>query len=118
MVEKKMIFDIIKRPRVGSTKVVKLNKENKQKIVVDVYFNANKIQIRKAVELLFDVKVISVNTIIVKGKNKRVAGRHNYKTSSYKKAIITLDSKEDVSQLEVKGESVSSANLYNNDNAR
>jgi large subunit ribosomal protein L23 len=116
MVEK-MIFDIIKKPRIGSTKVVKLNNESKQKIVVDVYFDANKIQIRRAVELLFDVKVLSVNTVIVKGKNKKVAGRYKYKTSSYKKAIITLDAKEDVSQLEIKGEAIPSRLHNNNDNS-
>ena len=51
---------------------------------------ATKIDIRNAVEKLFEVKVLSVNTMIVKGKEKRV-GRNVGKTSDWKKAIVTID---------------------------
>ena len=51
---------------------------------------ATKIDIKRAVEKLFDVKVLSVNTISVKGKEKRV-GRNVGKTSDWKKAIVTID---------------------------
>lgn len=51
---------------------------------------ATKIEIAKAVEKLFDVKVIKVNTISVKGKEKRV-GVHQGKTSDWKKAIVFID---------------------------
>ena len=51
---------------------------------------ATKVEIRKAVEKLFEVKVLSVNTITVKGKEKRV-GVHQGKTSDWKKAIVTID---------------------------
>lgn len=51
---------------------------------------ATKVEIAKAVEKLFDVKVINVNTITVKGKEKRV-GVHVGKTSEWKKAIVTID---------------------------
>jgi large subunit ribosomal protein L23 len=50
---------------------------------------ANKIEIKKAVEQLFGVKVEKVNTISVKGKKKRM-GRHEGYTSDWKKAIVTL----------------------------
>lgn len=51
---------------------------------------ATKVEIAKAVEKLFEVKVLSVNTINVDGKTKRV-GRNVGKTSAWKKAIVTID---------------------------
>ena len=51
---------------------------------------ATKVDVKRAVEKLFDVKVLKVNTIIVKGKEKRV-GRNVGKTSDWKKAIVTID---------------------------
>ena len=51
---------------------------------------ATKIDIARAIEKLFDVKVIKVNTITVKGKEKRV-GVHTGKTPDWKKAIVTID---------------------------
>ena len=60
-----------------------------KKVVLKVSKKANKVQIRQAVEKAFDVKVTNVNTVNVRAKKKRV-GRYEGKTSSYKKAIITL----------------------------
>ncbi len=51
---------------------------------------ATKIQIKNAVEKLFEVKVLKVNTILVKGKEKRM-GVHQGRTSDWKKAIVTID---------------------------
>ena len=51
---------------------------------------ATKIDIKMAVEKLFDVKVLNVNTMTVKGKEKRV-GKNVGKTSDWKKAIVTID---------------------------
>ena len=51
---------------------------------------ATKVDVKRAVEKLFEVKVLKVNTIIVKGKEKRV-GRNVGKTSDWKKAIVTID---------------------------
>ena len=51
---------------------------------------ATKVDIARAVEKLFDVKVINVNTVTVKGKEKRV-GVHIGKTADWKKAIVTID---------------------------
>ena len=55
--------------------------------------NAGKVEIKKAVEKLFDVKVVKVNTSVVKGHKKTQntkAGRTVGKTSDFKKAIVTL----------------------------
>ena len=51
---------------------------------------ATKIDIKNAVEKLFEVKVLDVNTVSVRGKEKRV-GVHTGKTSDWKKAIVTID---------------------------
>ncbi len=59
------------------------------KYTFKVATDANKTEIKKAVETLFDVKVAKVNTLNVNGKAKRV-GRFAGKTSDWKKAIVTL----------------------------
>ena len=51
--------------------------------------NANKIEIKKAVEALFGVEVAKVNTLNVNGKAKRV-GRFEGRTSDWKKAVVSL----------------------------
>ena len=51
--------------------------------------DANKIQIKKAIEEAFGVKVKKVNTLNTKSKSRRV-GRYTGKTQSYKKAFVTL----------------------------
>ena len=50
---------------------------------------ANKVEIAQAVEKLFKVEVAKVNTISVRGKEKRM-GRYSGYTASWKKAIVTL----------------------------
>lgn len=59
------------------------------KVVFKVAKDANKVQIKQAVEEAFNVKVSNVNTINVRPKKKRV-GRYTGTTKAYKKAIITL----------------------------
>ena len=60
------------------------------KYTFEVNKKATKVQIANAVEKLFEVKVLNVNTITVRGKKKRV-GYHVGKTSDWKKAIVTID---------------------------
>lgn len=79
---------VIKRPIVLTEKATVL-KEAANQVVFEVDLAANKIQIRDAVEKLFDVKVESVNTLIQRGKVKRL-GRREYKRPNWKKAIVTL----------------------------
>ncbi|NLO73176.1 MAG: 50S ribosomal protein L23 [candidate division WS1 bacterium] len=56
-----------------------------------VPLSANKIEIRRAVEALFNVRVLSVNTINVKGKHRRQNIRHRMgKTADWKKAVVKL----------------------------
>jgi large subunit ribosomal protein L23 len=59
---------------------------------------ANKIEVKKAIENVYDVHVTSVNMVNVKGK-KRAYGRTMGKTSDWKKAIVTLKAGEKISGL-------------------
>lgn len=59
------------------------------KYTFQVAMGANKTEIRQAVEAIFNVKVVNVNTIRVLGKTKRM-GRFEGKRSDYKKAIVKL----------------------------
>ena len=60
------------------------------KYTFEVNKKATKVEIAKAVEKLFEVRVLKVNTMTVNGKQKRV-GYHTGKTSDWKKAIVTID---------------------------
>ncbi len=60
------------------------------KYTFEVNKKATKVDIANAVEKLFEVKVLKVNTVSVKGKTKRM-GRYEGKTSDWKKAIVTID---------------------------
>lgn len=72
--------------------------EDHNQVVLKVLPNANKAEIKKAVESLFDVKVASVSTANVKGKVKRV-GRSFGKRSDWKKAYVTLADGADLNFL-------------------
>jgi len=74
-------------------------KEAGNKVTLRVAVKANKIEIRKAVEELFKVKVLAVNTIQMKGKKKRV-GRTEGVRPDWKKAIVTLAPGEKISGFE------------------
>jgi len=57
--------------------------------VFEVDLRANKTQVKESVELVFDVNVLRVNTMVVKGKRRRY-GRSLVKRPDWKKAIVTL----------------------------
>ena len=61
--------------------------ENKYTFIVSL--NANKVEIRQAVEAIFKVKVTDVNTVRVMGKIKRM-GKHSGKRPDFKKAIVQV----------------------------
>ncbi len=71
---------------------------NKLTLKVDV--KANKIEIRKAIEALFKVKVLAVNTIQMMGKKKRL-GKNEGTRPHWKKAIVTLAPGEKIAGLEL-----------------
>lgn len=82
----KSIYDIIKRPIVTEKSMAAMG-NRKYTFIVDIH--ANKYEIKSAVEKVFGVKVQSVCTIKMLGKEKRV-GVHMGRRPDWKKAIVTL----------------------------
>lgn len=79
--------DVIKAPIV--TEKTQSIQSNGKKIVLKVDKKANKVQIKQAVKEAFGVDAVSINTVNVRSKKKRV-GRYTGATKAYKKAIVTL----------------------------
>ncbi len=76
-----------------------LLKEKDNKVLFKVARDANKIEIKKAVEEIFKVKVNRVTTINCKGKKKRL-GRYEGKRPDWKKAVVTLKEGEKLDFIE------------------
>jgi large subunit ribosomal protein L23 len=85
--------DVIKRPIALTEKAARLREGNQ--VVFEVALDANKIQIKSAVESLFAVKVADVNTLVQRGKPRRL-GRMMGKRPNWKKAIVTLAEGSDI----------------------
>jgi large subunit ribosomal protein L23 len=81
-------FSIIQRVRLTEKSSVLQAQHNSY--VFSVKPDANKIQIRKAVEKIFNVKVLRVNTMNCDGKMRRQNTKQRGRTSNWKKAIVTL----------------------------
>ena len=80
-------YDIIIRPIITERS---MSAVAEKKYVFEVAKTAGKIEIKKAVEEIFGVKVASVNTINVPGKAKRLGAGRLGRTKSWKKAVVTL----------------------------
>ena len=81
--------------------------EQFNKYVFKVNINANKLQIKKALEKRFDIKITKISTVLVKGKSKNTtvkSGGHVIRTSGYreswKKAIVTLNEGDKINLVE------------------
>ena len=81
------VYKVIKKPHV--TEKATLQKENCNQVTFEVHKKANKIEIRRAVESLFKIKVLDVKTMNIEGKKRRV-GRTVGKRPDWKKAIVKL----------------------------
>lgn len=79
-------YEIIKAPIV-TEKSSRLAEDGRYTFKVEK--KANKVEIKNAIETIFKVKVVSVNTLTVLPKHRRV-GKHSGLTAGYKKAIVTL----------------------------
>lgn len=79
--------DVLRRPIILTEKANLLREKNQ--VVFEVSRDANKAQIKDAIQAMFSVKVIDVNTLVMRGKDKRM-GRGHAKLQNWKKAIITL----------------------------
>ena len=86
MIQDPRHYDVIVAP-VITEKATMQSEANK--VVFKVRMNATKVEIKAAVERLFDVKVTGVNTLVQKGKTKRFKGRPGVR-SDVKKAFVRL----------------------------
>ena len=89
---------IIKRPLVLTEKGNALREQENQ-YLFEVASEANKTQIRSAIETLFSVKVAKVRTLIVRGRLRRM-GRGHVKMQNWKKAVVSLAEGESIDFFE------------------
>ena len=92
------LYNVIKEPIITEKSMALKEKENKYVFAVDA--KANKIEIKNAVEKFFNVKVVSVATLNVKPRAKRVGQYAGY-TSAYKKAIVKLAEGNKIAAFEI-----------------
>lgn len=90
-------YEILKKPVI--TEKSTIQKETTNQLTFEVDRRANKVEIRRAVERIFNVKVVGVRTMQMRGKIKRF-GRVLGKRSNWKKAIVTLAQGEHVEFFE------------------
>jgi len=82
------IYDVLRRPIVSEKTAVMTDEKNQY--VFEVADESNKIQIKEAVEVIFEVEVVKVNTMVVPAKRGR-RGRNWYlRSRQWKKAVVTL----------------------------
>ena len=90
------IFSVLRAPHI-SEKATLIAEKNNQ-FVFKVAKDANKAEIKAAVEQLWNVRVKSVETLVVKGKSKRF-GRNMGKRVDWKKAYVSLQDGHDIDFL-------------------
>jgi large subunit ribosomal protein L23 len=90
-------YDVILRPII--TEKSSSLKEGGNQYVFEVQRAANKIEIKKAIEKLFKVKVVSVQVALMQGKERRV-GRFSGKKPDWKKAVVKLSPKDKITIFE------------------
>ena len=83
----KTAYDIVIRPIITEQSMEDLDIK---KYAFEVAKDANKVEIKKAIEEIFGVTVIKVNTLNVRGKEKRTGAYPKGKTASWKKAVVKL----------------------------
>ena len=90
------LLDIVKYP-ILSEKTIRLIEQNQYSFAVDS--SADKSDVKSAIEKLFQVKVVSVNTSLLPLKKRRV-GKFIGKKARYKRAIVKLASEDSISLFE------------------
>ncbi|MEJ7733308.1 MAG: 50S ribosomal protein L23 [Polyangiaceae bacterium] len=97
--------EIIRRPIILTEKSSRL-RDSGNKVIFEVRPGANKIQIKNAIQVLFKVGVVDVNTLNYRGKDKRM-GRGYAKLRNWKKAIVTLKPGDEIQFFDETSESSS-----------
>lgn len=91
-------YSILDRPVITERATILAEDKQNPQYVFKVAVDANKIEIRRAIEKAFNVKVDTVNTVLVKGKKKR-QGRTEGKRPNWKKAFVTLEKGQSIDVL-------------------
>ena len=89
--------DVIKKILL-TEKGTRLSEEQNQ-YLFRVAKEANKMEIKQAVEALFNVRVMAVNTMCRKGKKKRARTAHFGTTASWKRAVVTLNKEDSINLI-------------------
>jgi len=93
------LYDVIRRPVITEKSSALMDTHNQY--AFEVALDANKIQIREAVEVIFDVHVTQVRTMVMPAKRGQ-RGRNWYiRTGQWKKAIVTLEQGESIKLFDV-----------------
>jgi large subunit ribosomal protein L23 len=82
-------YEILEKPVITEKATLLAERKDGPQYVFKVHLHANKVEIKKAIEQAYNVKVKAVNTVRCKGKSKR-QGRFEGRTSDWKKAYVTL----------------------------
>ena len=93
----KTSYDIIRRPIITEKSALLAEKAV---YTFEVAKDANKVEIKKAIEEIFDVKVVAIRTVNVHRKPKRMSRYEGFK-SAYKKAIVRLEPGQTIKAFEV-----------------
>jgi len=89
------LYSIVRKPII-TEKASKLL--GQFQVTFEVRKNANKYQIKEAIKTLFDIDVLSIKTMIVRGKVKRLGKKYG-KRKNIKKAIVCVDKNADINKL-------------------
>ena len=93
----KTSYDIIKRPIITEKSALLAEKAV---YTFEVAKDANKVEIKKAIEEIFEVKVVAIRTVNVHKKPKRMSRYEGFK-SAYKKAVVRLEPGQTIKAFEV-----------------
>ncbi|UJF19465.1 50S ribosomal protein L23 [Vibrio sp. SS-MA-C1-2] len=97
MIREERLLKVLRAPHISEKATMTAEKNNT--IVFKVAIDATKLEIKKAVEKLFEVEVDTVRTLITKGKTKR-QGMRMGRRSDVKKAYVTLKEGQDIDFVE------------------
>ena len=89
--------DIIKQMLLTEKGTILADEQNK--FLFRVAMDANKVEIKRAVEELFSVRVMAVNTMRRKGKKKRQRTAQYGKTAAWKRAVVTLHAEDSINLI-------------------
>lgn len=91
--------DIILKPLISEKAVAAMGDEQHPKFAFKVRLDANKFQIKDAIQTIFSVTVVDVNTMRMHGKVRRM-GKYQGRRSDWKKAVVTLKAGDTIKVFE------------------